>query len=94
MASLKAKQNIKKSGLHSICEIVCVCLCVALQNRWEGIKCHSLPLTNLILQHFISDLMALHAITRLVCGREVPCVGTWWLSRALLTYMGKRGSTV
>lgn len=86
----------KESGLHSICEILCVCLCVALQNRWEGIKCHSLPLTNLILQHFISDLMALHAITRPRVGEKcrVLCVGTWWLSRALLTYMGKRASTV
>lgn len=71
----KSQTNKKKeSGLHSICEILCVCLCVALQNRWEGIKCHSLPLTNLILQHFISDLMALHAITRpRVWARSAVC---------------------
>lgn len=74
-----------------------------LRKRWEGIKCHTLPVTELIQQHFINDLMVLHSVTQHTQGLAL-CVGekccVWcvcmsvrWL-RVTVTYECKRAASV
>lgn len=76
--------------------------CGGLRKRWEGIKCHILPVTvcSAALHQWPHGSVlsnSAHTGPGLVCGWQVLCrvwMGLWWVRTVLVTSQCKRAACV